>query len=676
MEKTNTKHSLVLSILSIVLSLVMLTGGTFAWYTDSISSGVNTIVAGNLDMEIEYARQPNSEKPKTTDLTWNKVDNNTELFDTVKYWEPGATEVVYLKVKNTGSLAFKYQLGIQFSKEETADSVVSGEKVKLSELLEIKFIDFGKKSPTVYANRAAARDDNNVLATNLTNKRKNGELYAEKTHLKLSEKYYAVVIYMPTTVGNEANPLIDSTHTTRPSIDIGIVASATQKVHEEDGFGEDYDEQSEFDQLKEEKVSVSHTKGSHTSVLKIGDPHNDAPSIGDVEVTMHSNEENGDMTLTLQRNIGTPSTIPDLAYLESYSFDLKVDNSKFTVQAEMYIGKGLSDVKLYHNGGILGEENAGNYLGENKYSYNSQNGILAFAVRNFSPFTVTYIKKIPGDGYSSDPYIISTAKQMIALSAISNGTATEVQKKIFVKSMGEFPSYQIHKGRKVFRLDEDIILTSEEGFKGISNFSGATFDGNGHTITLDISDNSAGTSGGGIFNSSGAGLIIKNLTVEGSVKLGQTKHAGVFVGLASDNITIENCVNNATLTAGLKDAGTNGNDVVAGGFVGQINQKAGDKSSFKKCTNNGTIVGENQKGLGDCRVAGIVGFAGNATTVTDCENTGDITAFGYESDETTNKSIAAGIGTGSLKYDECRNTGTISALGYNDNNTKYDFVGE
>lgn len=55
MKVSKTKRALMMSMLSMVLSFVMLLGTTFAWFTDSVSSGVNRITAGNLDVGLEYA---------------------------------------------------------------------------------------------------------------------------------------------------------------------------------------------------------------------------------------------------------------------------------------------------------------------------------------------------------------------------------------------------------------------------------------------------------------------------------------------------------------------------------------------------------------------------------------------------------------------------------------------
>lgn len=47
------KRALFSSVMALIICFSMLVGTTFAWFTDSVSSGVNTIVAGNLDIELE-----------------------------------------------------------------------------------------------------------------------------------------------------------------------------------------------------------------------------------------------------------------------------------------------------------------------------------------------------------------------------------------------------------------------------------------------------------------------------------------------------------------------------------------------------------------------------------------------------------------------------------------------
>ena len=54
-RKHTTKRALGSSVLALVLCLCMLLGTTFAWFTDSVSSGINKIQAGKLDVELTHA---------------------------------------------------------------------------------------------------------------------------------------------------------------------------------------------------------------------------------------------------------------------------------------------------------------------------------------------------------------------------------------------------------------------------------------------------------------------------------------------------------------------------------------------------------------------------------------------------------------------------------------------
>ena len=50
----NTKKSLLMSVVSLLLCFSMLLGSTFAWFTDSATSGSNVIQSGNLDLDVQY----------------------------------------------------------------------------------------------------------------------------------------------------------------------------------------------------------------------------------------------------------------------------------------------------------------------------------------------------------------------------------------------------------------------------------------------------------------------------------------------------------------------------------------------------------------------------------------------------------------------------------------------
>ena len=223
-NKKATKRALLTSIMALVMCVVMLVGTTFAWFTDTASTGVNKIQAGNLDVKLMYS----------TDMqTWKEATDQTKLFDDNALWEPGYTQVVYLKVVNAGNLALKYEAG--FSKNYTSNKGknVNGDWYRVDNYLKIGTAEVTTK----FANREAVWTA--IAATEKT-LAKDVMLTDGWITLKAGEESepFAVAIYMPTSVGNEANASKN-----RPSkvTGLGIEVRATQATVENDSFGPDYD---------------------------------------------------------------------------------------------------------------------------------------------------------------------------------------------------------------------------------------------------------------------------------------------------------------------------------------------------------------------------------------------------------------------------------------------------
>ena len=222
-EKKQTKKALIMSITSMVLCVAMLVGMTFAWFTDTASTAVNKIQAGNLDVKLMYS----------TDMqTWREANDQTKLFDDNALWEPGHTQVVYLKVVNNGNLALKYEAG--FSKNYTSNrgKNVNGDWYRVDNYLKIGTAE----TETAYASREAVWSA--IAATEKT-LAKDVMLTNDWITLdpKTESKPFAVAIYMPTSVGNEANA-----SRLRPSSvsGLGIEVRATQATVESDSFGTTY----------------------------------------------------------------------------------------------------------------------------------------------------------------------------------------------------------------------------------------------------------------------------------------------------------------------------------------------------------------------------------------------------------------------------------------------------
>ena len=217
-RKNATRNALFTSIISLLLCVSMLVGTTFAWFTDSVTSANNIIKSGNLDIELEY----------WDGTEWVDVAGKSEIL-TNELWEPGVTEIAYLRVANAGSLALKYQLGINIV-SETAGVNQAGAEFKLSDYIQFGVVENINGETGAYKTREAA-----VAA--LTDAKALNAGYTKPGSMESGDELYlALVVYMPTTVGNEANH-----NGTQPQINLGINVFATQIEAESDSFGPDYD---------------------------------------------------------------------------------------------------------------------------------------------------------------------------------------------------------------------------------------------------------------------------------------------------------------------------------------------------------------------------------------------------------------------------------------------------
>ena len=229
MTKTNNKKALLSSAFALVLSVAMLIGTTFAWFTDTASTAVNKIQSGNLKVGFQY---------------WNGekyVDaKDATLFSEETLWEPGHTEVVYLKVINQGNLALKYRLNTINTFEYQYAKNSDGNQILLSKYLKIGIADGKNAAEGVYATREeaiAAAADNLVSYDSCT---KDNTLLPATTDSE-SADYFAFVVYMPTDVGNEAN-WDKSKSYGAPWIRFNLALNATQASYENDSFDNKYDE--------------------------------------------------------------------------------------------------------------------------------------------------------------------------------------------------------------------------------------------------------------------------------------------------------------------------------------------------------------------------------------------------------------------------------------------------
>ena len=106
MKKNRFRHAFISSFMSLILCCAMLISTTYAWMTDSVSSGETRIVAGTLDFDLLMA----DTDPGTTE--YKSIAGNTGNLFRATDWEPNDTESVLFAVKNNGNLPLKYTVGL------------------------------------------------------------------------------------------------------------------------------------------------------------------------------------------------------------------------------------------------------------------------------------------------------------------------------------------------------------------------------------------------------------------------------------------------------------------------------------------------------------------------------------------------------------------------------------
>lgn len=197
-----------------------------------------------------------------------------------------------------------------------------------------------------------------------------------------------------------------------------------------------------------------------------------------------------------------------------------------------------------------------------------------------------------------------------------------------------------------YKLAADITVTEPYA----NDFSG-TFDGNGHTVTLNIT---AKTNYVGLFKTLAGGAVVKNVITAGSVTTTGKKCVAGIAGYATDNVKIENCKNTASIT---------GNKNV-GGILGEAyNNEESISVGIKNCANEGAVNGTGSA------VGGIVGKMEGQNSIIDCYNRGNITGF-------NNYAGIVGQSTGALvaTIKNCYSVGAVTAYGAS-TNAGYALIG-
>jgi len=201
-------------VLTVMLSV---TGGTIAWFTDTVESNSNIIKSGTLDIEMSWA---NGKDDPTAETTVWKDASEGAIFDYDK-WEPGYVEVRHVKIENKGTLALKYELELE----------PTGEVSELADVMDVYYVDPAQQVTDRSLSGLAYQSTlSEFIALNGTGAN------SAAGHLAAGEEAHTVTIAlkMQESAGNEYQGKAIGSN-------FKLVLRATQDTVEPDSFDEKYD---------------------------------------------------------------------------------------------------------------------------------------------------------------------------------------------------------------------------------------------------------------------------------------------------------------------------------------------------------------------------------------------------------------------------------------------------
>ena len=627
--RNSTKSKLLSSVIALVLCVSMLIGATFAWFTDTASTGVNKIMAGTLNVEVEYS---------TNGTSWATIEDATSLFSN-NLWEPGHTEYVYLRVKNAGTLGLKYKVMVT-PVSENGGINVNNANFKLSD-----YLVFGTTDPSVtpvtYADRTAARNAvGTAMGLDQATLTKTGRIEANRTE---QYDYLALVVYMPETVGNEANA---KPGTVAPSINLGITVVATQLEAENDSFDNTYD----HDAVNDSK----YVAGAYYDYFEAVNATTNAAEDGTFTVTKRDDNSgiiasaSGTAAAGAKVNMvitktSTPANNFGIAVNngeELNGYDIKVtgQHTGSLVQGKLYVGTGLENFKFYHNGlrMTLADSTATGFdkdnLTDGSYYYDSTDGFVYFATTTFSPFQATYKAPVAAIntavyGTVSDAFAAVKSGETITLLKDSAGNGIVVPSgSNFTVNFNTF-TYDVNgelvgsSGTKTnsLQLLKDSTITFKNGTLTSSNstYASQILIQNYSNLTLDNMTVSAGTPFDYIVSNNNGNVVIKDTTInaaEGKVAFDVCRYAS-YTG---PSVTVEgNSVINGNVeisSSGAMEGATHQLNVTGGTFNGKFVKY--DSPNFVGNITGGTFSSDPASYLAEGKMA-VLGSDGMYTVEND-----------------------------------------------------------
>ena len=436
-NRKSTKRALLGSVMAMVLCLAMLVGATFAWFTDTASTGVNKIQAGNLDVVLEM---------QNADGKWVSAEGKTLDFvkaadakDEAILWEPGCTyELPALRIRNNGNLALKYQVII---------TGING-SAKLNTV-----IDWTIGDVAMGAEQHLAAGESSAFTI--------------KGHMKES----ADNEYM--------NESIDG---------IAITVVATQDTVESDSFNNTYDANATYP-----VVAVGDVNTDGDTVIQ--DREEDPTVIATIPA---GSTDAGKLTLVKAEG-QTPANIEIVTGTDTVTTEVRLEDQNgnkvtaadgkfFTIALQLE--KKLNVIGFYHSETPLTKAESAQAVkaANDTYYYDAATGLLTFSTDDFSPFTVVTSSSVfnGGNGTKANPYLVATGEQALKM---------ENAKGYFKLVDDIVVTDEIYLSGKTVTVDLNGHSIRLEYAAGVKPNNGSVFYIGGKKGNLTINDSSEGQTG-------------------------------------------------------------------------------------------------------------------------------------------------------------------------------------
>ena len=315
-----TKRALLSSVMALVMCVVMLVGTTFAWFTDTASTGVNKIVSGNLKVDI--IGENSDSHIETLNFTKAGTVVGTDAAAAI-LWEPGCRYLTEgFRIANNGNLALKWKAEI--NKGGARDGKVAGSTIAKDGKSLLDVIDFYVVTSKEENAEAVKIED---FTGNLTAGAKSGVYYIKGV--------------MQTTAGNDYQDLtLDG---------ITITVYATQDTVENDSFNNQYDKDATYltypagvtDEIFDSKIDADYSipggsTGKAPAVTAYVDGNGEVQYTADIKTAL----DNGASTIYLKKNTkGRLMALTDFLAQPNRSSDVTKDITIYANGADFEYGE-------------------------------------------------------------------------------------------------------------------------------------------------------------------------------------------------------------------------------------------------------------------------------------------------------------------------------------------------